>query len=231
MASHLISEPHTSKNFRGKQVKIIIIVLIAGLHLSSNTFGAIGSPKACSAPLLMSYSQNALDQAVLKDPVTRRHLLTNTLLKIYKICSIGDDDSELVEYFPEKIQDSVEVALAVKNRWDGRLVFAAVSEVKKLAKAYVQNSKAPRQCNPTLKTTSSVTAMYADRFHDKFIGFLQGGAKLQAVHPHLVRSSLSGAVAYVKVISNSYNRGHHQFVGETGFVSVSDTNWKTNNCL
>jgi len=214
-------------------MRILVIVVVAALLLSKQIFAAVGDPKTCSAPLLVTYTQKALDQALLKTGQPRRDLLIHTLLKVRDLCAVDDDGAELAEYFSEKVHSSVEISLDIENRFptmNGGFVATAVADVKKLAKNYILSSKPSVRCRDKVDTTAGITALYEDRFNEKFIGFLQEKATVQVLHPHLIRSNLSGSLLKVKVISNSDDDGDHYYEGKTGYISSSDTDWNED-CL
>lgn len=233
MALQLDKGIWTQENFRGTEMNIQVLLTVAALFLPIHVFAETAVPKSCSAPLLLKYAQNSLDQALLKTGRARRQLLITTLLKVRDLCAVSDNGSELAEYFPERIHDSVEISLDIENRFpnlDGGFVAKAVAEVRNLAKNYVQTSRPTSHCLADKWTTSGITALYADRFHEEFIGFLQEDARVHVLHPHLIRSSLSGAVIYVKVISNTGDGADHDYEGKTGFISAGDTDW-SEDCL
>ncbi|MCC2678887.1 MAG: hypothetical protein K0R29_1463 [Pseudobdellovibrio sp.] len=212
---------------------VAVIPLISVFIISSAAFAVTAAPKKCSASLIAVYSQKILDEALLKTGQSRRQILITSLIKLRDLCAVNDDGSELAEYFPEKIHDSVEISLDIENRfpaWDGGFAATAVADVRKLAKNYVQSAKPTSHCLADRTTTSGITALYADRFHEEFIGFLQESARVHILHPHLLRSSLSGAVIKVQVISNTNDDGDHAHEGRTGFISAADTDWNED-CL
>jgi len=202
--------------------------LLAVLMLSTPALAKMADPKKCSAQLLTTYTQKALEKAGLKAGQARRQILISTLIKLRDLCAVNDDGSELAEYFTEKVRDSVEISLDIENRlpaWEGGNIANAVANVQRLAKTYVQSSKSTSHCLADRSTTSGITALYADRFHEEFIGFLKQNARVHILHPHLLRSSLSGAVIKVQVISNTDDGSDHAHEGRIGFISAADTDW------
>lgn len=208
-------------------MKILLLLAVAAVLLSTKVFAALPPPGKCSASLIEAYTQQALDTVSGKTGPSSRQILVTTLLKIKDLCAASDDGSELAEYFPEKIHNGAEIFPGTENRIrirDSGLAAMALTDLRNLARHYVQASKPASHCYADRFTTSGMTALYADRFHEEFIGFLQEGARVHILHPHLLRSSLSGAVIKVQVIANASNLGRdHE--GKSGFISAADTNW------
>ena len=201
--------------------------------MALQSYAAAVEPTACTASKLSGYAQSLLDSALLKTGQQRREILISGLLKIRAICESEDDGAKIREYFPEKIRSDVEIALDIENEhpsFDGGFVATTLTNVRKNSKIYIQTVAPPAHCAKP-ETKSGITALYADRFHEKFLGFLHE-ATLESLYPHLVQSNLpSSAMIFVKVISNYDEDGSHTLEGSSGFVSASDTDWNESYCL